>query len=116
MKWPFLLLIFIFSFQVFAEDCLTFRKEHIKICIGDKVRHLPSHGKPMVEVMGFSRGDPEGKVLILKTGRSFKRPKYPTKESRTLCTGCEPAGLDQIRVGPDNQLDSDEIITPDRSF
>jgi hypothetical protein len=116
MKWSLLLLISLFSFQVCAEDCLIFRKEQIKICIGDKVRFLPSHGRPMVEVMGFSRGDPQGKVLILKTGRSFKKPKYHTKESRTICTGCEPAGLDQIRVGPDNQLDSDEIITPDRSF
>ena len=116
MKWVSLILVSIFSFHVFGEDCLIFRKERIKICIGDKVRHLPSHGKPMVEVMGFSRGDPAGKVLILKTGRTLKRMNYATKEDRVLCTGCEHAGLDQIRVGPDNQLDSNEVITPDRSF
>ena len=116
MKWLSIILISLFSVLSFADDCLVFRKEGIQICIGDKVRHLPSHGKHMVEVMGFSRADPEGKVLILKTGRNFKRANYATKEERGICNGCEPAGLNQIRVGPDNYLNTNEIITPDRSF
>jgi len=116
MKWFSLILISLFSFQVFAEDCLIFRREGIKICVGDQVRHLPSFNKPMVEVMGFSRGDPEGKVLILKTGRRIQRMGEGTATKRNICNGCEPAGLDQIRVQPDAYLDSNEIITPDRSF
>ena len=115
MKW--LLLIIFFSFQVMARECLTFRRERIRICIGDKVRHLPSFGKPMVEVMGFTRANPEGKVLILKTGRRIKRMNDKTPEERNICNGCETAGLDQIRVDPENYLDQDEITTaPERPY
>ena len=99
MKW--FLLVFI-SLPVFAQDCVTFQKERLKVCVGMKVQSIHSR-HAWVEVMGVDLNNMQGKPLIIKTGRDFHRMNSDAGDD--LCTGCEPAGLDDIRVGPDAKIE-----------
>ena len=75
-----------------------------------KVKSVHTFGHHWVEVMGINLEDPSGKVLIIKTGRDFHKMNSDVGDD--LCDGCEPAGLNDIRVGPDARMNPNEIITP----
>ena len=107
MKW---FLVLLLSAPSFAGDCIIFRKERLKICVGMKVQSVHTFGHNWVEVMGINQNNPNGKVLIIKTGRDFHRMNSDVGDD--LCSGCEPAGLDDIRVGADARMDSGEVVTP----
>ncbi len=107
MKWLLLVLI---SLPVFAQDCVTFQRERLKICVGMQVKSVHTFGHHWVEVMGVNANDPNGKPLIIKTGRDFHRMNSDAGDD--LCSGCEPAGLDDIRVGPDAKMNSNEVVSP----
>ena len=99
MKWFILVL---FPIQLLAQDCATFEKERLKICVGMKVQSVHSR-HAWVEVMGINQNNLDGKPLIIRTGRDFHRMNSDAADE--LCNGCEPAGLDDIRVGPDAKMD-----------
>jgi hypothetical protein len=99
MKWLILVLI---SLPIFAQDCITSKEKGIRVCVGDKVQSMHSR-HAWVEVMGIDKNNMQGKPLIIKTGRDFHRMNSSAGDD--LCNGCEPAGLDDIRVGPDAKID-----------